>query len=81
MGDGDPVVLTARPNEALASLLVGALEQEGIRAVMEGQLTAGFRAEAPGMVRVLVRSEDLEEARLVLEVFDSAGDEADESGG
>jgi len=75
MSDDDPVVLTTRPSETLAVLLVGALEQEGIRAMMAGQLTSGMRAEAPGQVRILVRSEDLEQARMVLEVFDSAGDQ------
>ena len=72
MGDSEPVVLANRPNETLAVLLIGALEQEGIRAMMEGHLTAGFRAEAPGQVRVLVRAEDLEQAKLILEEFDSA---------
>jgi hypothetical protein len=74
MGDQEPVLLTMRANETSAVLLVGALEQEGIRAMLEGQLTSGFRAEAPGQVRVLVRGEDLERAQQVLEAFDSAGE-------
>ena len=74
MGEERPVVLTTRANETIASLLVGALENEGIRAVMEGQLTSGFRAEAPGGVRILVRASDLGRAREVLEAFDSAGE-------
>lgn len=65
------VVLTTRPNEALAQLLVATLEAEGVRAEASGGLTAGFRAEAPGVVRVLVREEDLEHAREILAILES----------
>ena len=45
---------------------VAALEDAGISANAQGGLTAGFRAEAPGGVRVMVRRADVERAREVL---------------
>jgi hypothetical protein len=43
---------------------------------MTGIHTAGFRAEAPGMVRVLVPSSREAEARAIMEDFLSEPDEA-----
>jgi len=59
-------ILTSCAHEFQASLVVSALEQAGIRAVLTGVLTAGFRAEAPGRVQVLVHAVDLPAARQVL---------------
>ena len=59
--------LTSVRNEMEAGIIVGALEQEGIKAVMSGVYTAGFRAEAPGWVEVLVAEDDLPQAQAVLE--------------
>jgi len=61
------VVLTSTPLEMQAGIIVGALQQNGIKATMSGQTTAGFRAEAPGWVQVLVAEDDLPRARAVLE--------------
>jgi len=61
-----PVVLTSVPTEPLAALLVGRLQNEGIRAEMSGALTSGFRAEAAGDVQILVRPEDAVRARELL---------------
>jgi hypothetical protein len=61
-----PVVLARVRTELEASLIVGRLRDEGILAEMVGMLTSAFRAESPGDVKVLVRSQDLERARQVL---------------
>ena len=58
--------LTSVRNELEAGIVVGALEQEGIKAAMSGVYTAGFRAEAPGWVEVLVAEDDLPQAQLIL---------------
>jgi len=62
-----PVVLTTVPTEVQAAVIVAALDAEGIEAQAVGQLTSGFRAEAPGGVRVLVRQADLARAQTVLQ--------------
>lgn len=69
-----PAVLTMRATEAEAMLLVAALEEQGLEAMVTGELTSGFRAEAPGQVRVLVHEGDLARATEVLKEFDSQGD-------
>jgi Putative prokaryotic signal transducing protein len=58
--------LTTVPSEFEAQLLVNVLEEHGITASTSGQYTAQFRAEVPGAVKVLVRSEDLEAAEEVV---------------
>lgn len=63
----DLVVLQSVPSEAQASMIVAALERAGIQAAVEGALTAAFRAEAPGEVKIIVRKNDLEKARQELE--------------
>lgn len=60
-------LLTSRPTEMEASIIVAALEEEGIRARMSGQFTAGFRAEAPGWVQIMVADEDLPRAQEILQ--------------
>jgi hypothetical protein len=62
----NPALLTALPTEIDAELLVGRLRGHGIEAWVEGGLSSGFRAEAPGSASVYVRSSDLERARRVL---------------
>ena len=59
-------LLTSTPTEVEASIIIAALEEEGIRATMTGQYTAGFRAEAPGWVQILVADGDLPRANDVL---------------
>ena len=64
-----PVVLTSVPNEGLANMIKAALEERGIAAYVQGGLTAGFRAEVPGEVQVLVRRSDVEAARGILQAL------------
>jgi hypothetical protein len=66
--DIDP--LTSAATEPEAAMIVGALSRQGIDAVAEGGLTSGLRAEAPGQVRILVRHEDIDRARKVIEEYD-----------
>lgn len=74
LSDADkPVVLTSLPTEPLAALLVGRLQNEGIRAEMSGALTSGFRAEAAGDVQILVRPEDATRARQLLAAWHQDG--------
>jgi hypothetical protein len=61
-----PVTLTTAANEIEAGAIVGLLAQYGIKALSTGGYTAGFRAEAPGNVAVLVRRADLDRAREAL---------------
>lgn len=60
-------VLTSFPNEFEASPVLDALRDNGIRAEAVGGYTAGFIAEAPGSVSILVRQADLQAARKILE--------------
>jgi hypothetical protein len=59
-------LLDSAPTEMEAGVIVAALEQAGIPATMTGTHTAGFRAEAPGWVKILVAEEDLRRAQRVL---------------
>jgi hypothetical protein len=54
------------PHEAQAAMIVAALEREGIRAFAAGGFISGFRAEAPGWVKVLVREDELPRAKEIL---------------
>ncbi|MDY7108624.1 MAG: DUF2007 domain-containing protein [Planctomycetota bacterium] len=60
-------LLCVLPTEMEATLLVARLEAAGIAARVEGGISAGFRAEAPGGARVLVAARDLARARAVLQ--------------
>ncbi len=66
-----PVRLTTVPTEAQAALAVAALEQHGVHAQSVGELTSGFRAEAPGGVQILVRRADLERAQEALRAIEA----------
>lgn len=59
-------VLRSFQNESEAAPVVAALDAHGIEAKTTGDFTAGFRAEAPGVVSVIVRQEDLDRAKEVL---------------
>lgn len=81
MSDNGPVTLTTVPTEQEAAIIVAALADRGIIAHSAGDITAGFRAEAPGMVQVLVKASDLAQARDVIadHVPDNApGDQAND---
>ena len=66
----NPEVLTCVPTDIEAATIVTALAARGIEASTTGGYTAGFRAEAPGGVSVIVRHEDLNHAKQVLAEFD-----------
>ena len=50
-----------------ALLLVQRLREDGVMATATGTYTAGFLAEAPGLVSVYVKDRDVERAREVME--------------
>ena len=62
--------LAAFPQEYYAQMLVDGLRDEGIEAEVSGGITGGFRAEAPGMVKVLVREDDLECAKSFFKAWE-----------
>ncbi len=61
-----PRTLASFTNEVEAAVAVGALEDAGIHAMAVGGYTSGFRAEAPGEVRVVVALGDVARAQEVL---------------
>ncbi|MGD9690023.1 MAG: zinc ribbon domain-containing protein [Phycisphaerales bacterium] len=63
--------LTSVPSEFEAATIVEALRAQGIPAHHVGGTIAGFRAEVPGLVRVVVRARDLENARLALRAIEA----------
>ena len=71
------VKLTSVPTEREAALIVATLEERGIKSTMAGQTTAGFRAEAPGYVQVLVFENDLLRAREAIESIDAGDTDVD----
>ena len=66
LDENGPVVLTSVPSELMGMLLVGRLEGEGIMAKLAGGGLAGFRAETPVWVQVLVARRDLDRAKELL---------------
>jgi len=71
------VPLTSAPSEMEAGIILAALEDNGIKATMSGVYTAGFRAEAPGQVQILVSQQDLARAQQVLEAVDDEQQDVD----
>lgn len=69
-----PVVLARYPTEFEAALVRGILLNAGIPCEIAGIHTAGFRAEAPGMVDVLVPANREAEARSLIEQEAEADD-------
>lgn len=67
--DDQIVTLAFFSTEVEATLIADELKREGIQAEPAGILTAGFRAEAPGRVKVLVHERDLERARVLLDDY------------
>ena len=53
-------------NEIEAAAVVGYLRQFGVKAIYAGGYTSGFKAEAPGDVKILVKLADLEQAQQIL---------------
>ncbi|MBX3323359.1 MAG: DUF2007 domain-containing protein [Phycisphaeraceae bacterium] len=73
----DVVVAAKVASEIEANLIVAALVEHGIEARAVGGLTSGFRTEAPGKVRVLVRAEDAADAAAVIDAVLVAAAEID----
>lgn len=71
------VTVAERTSESAASILVAVLEDEGIRAVATGGFTAGFRAEAPGVVRVQTLERDAERAAKIIGELARVDDDAE----
>ncbi len=67
----DPVVVGEYPSEFEASIIRNMLTEEGIPAQVSGGTVAGFRAEVPGMVRVIVPAGFEERARKLLADHDA----------
>ncbi len=61
------VVLKSVANEIEAALIVNVLGDYGIAATATGGFISGFKAEAPGDMRVLVKQSELQAAREALE--------------
>ena len=77
--DNQPETLISVTSDLEAAMIVSALAAHDIDATTTGGYTAGFRAEAPGEVSVLVRSSDLPAAQLLLREFDSRREDAETS--
>ena len=60
------VTVAERSDEISASILVSVLQDEGIKAIATGGFTAGFRAEAPGMVKIQTFASDADRAREII---------------
>lgn len=73
----EPVTLAAFTDEIFAVMLVDALSEEGIDAEVAGGITGGFRAEAPGMVKVLVHAGDLKAATAFFTEWEHEGESID----
>ena len=65
----NPETLTSVHSDVEAAAIVNMLAAHGFEASTTGGYTAGFRAEAPGDVHVIVRHKDLEPARELLAKF------------
>lgn len=76
----EPVVVATPATEVEAAIMRGALEGEGIQSWIIGALTSGFRAEAPGRARLVVRAADADRARAVLEGAGGDGERLDGDG-
>jgi len=79
MQESDDAVVTLAffPTEVEAKMIADELNREGIQAEPAGILTAGFRAEAPGRVKVLVHQNDLEKAKALLDEYIHSREEID----
>lgn len=70
----NPELLVRVASEVEAIAIVTALAAEGVEATRTGSYTAGFQAEAPGMVQVLVRQKDLARARVLMDELRGGAD-------
>ncbi len=73
----DLLVLASVANEIEAAAIVAAMEEIGVRAVASGGYTSGFKAEAPGEVKILVKHSDAKRAQQALQKIREREDEID----
>lgn len=71
------VTLAFLAGEIEATLLADELKSQGIPAEASGTLTAGFRAEAPGSVKVLVHEENLAAAKQIMDDYHASKEAID----
>lgn len=72
------LVAIAHPRDDIeAQLITNLLADAGIEAMVTGGTLAGFRAEAPAAVRVIVRSADADAAREALDAVRPTIDETE----
>ena len=69
--------LTSVRTEMEGGVIVGGLEQRGIKATMSGVYTTNFRAEAPGWVEILVAEHELAKAQEALVEIQEENDHID----
>ena len=65
-------MLTEAPSELEAATIVGFLESNGIRAALKGQ-DSPYQGLPLAAVQILVRAEDLEQARTLLDQAQEGG--------
>ncbi len=75
----NPQVLTSVSSDVEAAIIVNALAERGIKASAVGGFTSGFRAEAPGEIRVVVRHADLDAAARALAELEQQALDVDSS--
>jgi len=63
----NPEIVRSVPAEAEAAAIVLYLKDRGIDAETMGGFTAGFRAESPGFVHVIVKEADLKRAQAAMQ--------------
>lgn len=66
-----PVEIARFDTELSAQFAQTRLREQGIESRVVGGATAGFRAEAPGLVHLLVHEKDAERARAILSEEDA----------
>lgn len=69
----EPIVIAQYRGEFEASLVRNALVGEGIPCELSGVHSAGFRAEVPGWVKVLIPADCEARARAIIEGFQREG--------
>ena len=69
--------LTSVRTEMEGGVIVGGLENRGIKATMSGVYTTNFRAEAPGWVEILVAEHELAKAQKALVEIQEENDHID----
>lgn len=73
----NPEVLTHVANVVEAAAIVDGLASHGIQASTTGSYTAGFQAEAPGTVQIIVKASHLDRAREALSELEREFSELD----